>query len=244
MDPIKTMGIAVRARAVGDNDMMLTVISEDLGRISVWAKGVKSLKHKAHASAAHLCLSEFVLKPKGDIYVLSEASLSESFYGLRNSLESLSEAVYFAALAEAVSSEGVEAKDILKLLLNSLHYLEHNKKNIFDLRLMYEIKILEISGFLPDMGSCAVCGSENTACFDSLEGEMLCENCRRHGAREISPHCAKLMKMYSVLPLKDALNFKGGRDDAVEGIHVLQKFLAKHIGVIKERDYLNNIIGV
>ena len=244
MDPIKTMGITVRAKSVGENDMMLTVISETLGRISVWAKGVKSLKNKSHASAAHLCYSEFIIKPKGDIYVLSEASLSESFYGLRNSLEALSEAVYFAALAEAVSAEGIEARDVLKLLLNSLHYLEHGKKDIFDIRLMYEIKILEISGFLPDMGSCAVCGCENTACFDIAAGGMLCENCRRRGAPYISADCAKLMKTYALSPLKDALNFSGGRDAAAEGIRVLQRFLAEHIGVIKERNYLNSIIGM
>ncbi|MBO4897835.1 MAG: DNA repair protein RecO [Clostridia bacterium] len=244
MDPIKTMGIVARARSVGENDMMLTVISENLGRISVWAKGIKSLKHKAHASAAHLCYSEFIIKPKGDIYVLSEAALSESFYGLRNSLESLSEAVYFAALAEAVSAEGIEAKDVIKLLLNSLHYLEHGKKDFFDIRLMYEIKILEISGFLPDMGSCAKCGSENTAYFDGAAGEMLCENCGRQGASGVSEDCAKLMKMYSSSQLKDALNFRGARDAATEGICVLQRFLAEHIGAVKERNYLNNIIGM
>ncbi len=244
MDPIKTMGIVTRARPCGDNDLMLTVISEDMGRISVFAKGVKSLKNKSHVSASLLCYSEFILKQKGNIYVLSEASLSESFYGLRFSVEALSEAVYFAALAEAVSAEGVPAKDTLKLLLNSLHYLEHNKKDLFDLRLMFEIKILENAGFLPELGFCGVCGDENTAFFDSEAGEMLCAKCERHNALYVSAKCAKLLALYSGASLKDALNSKGGREEAAEGVRILQRFLAEHIGVIKERDYLNNIIGM
>ena len=244
MDPIKTTGIVVKARHCKDNDMMLTVISEDMGRISVFAKGIKSLKNKSHASAANLSLSEFILKPKGDIYVLSEASLCESFYGLRNSIETLSEAVYFAALSEAVSAEGMEAKDTLKLLLNSLYFLEHGKKDIFDIRLMFEIKTLKSAGFLPELHRCAVCGDRNPVCFDSAAGEMLCAKCERPMSVKVSRKCANLMAFYSYSPLNKALNFKGERKYAAEGIRLLQRFLAEHTGVIKERDYLNNIIGM
>ena len=42
MQPIKTRGIVLRAQNMGDADKMLTVLSAELGKISVSAKGIKS----------------------------------------------------------------------------------------------------------------------------------------------------------------------------------------------------------
>ena len=45
MDQIKTKAIVLRSTAFGDHDKMLTLLGETTGKISVVAKGGKSLKH-------------------------------------------------------------------------------------------------------------------------------------------------------------------------------------------------------
>ena len=170
MRPIKTMGIVTRSTTVGDYNKMLTVLSADLGRISVWVKGGKSQKHAAHPSVSPLCYSEFVLIPKGDVYTLSSATLSESFYGLRNSVEDLAYAAYFVSFAENLSPQDIEAEEMLRLLLNTLYFLEKGSKGKEDLRLMFELRALCIAGFAPVFDACRSCGNPNALYFDADGG--------------------------------------------------------------------------
>lgn len=79
--PIKVKGIVIRQVNYGDYDKMLTVLTEPLGKISVSARGVRSIKSKNRAATELLCYSEFVLTgPRGEVYNLSQAECIESFY--------------------------------------------------------------------------------------------------------------------------------------------------------------------
>ena len=63
MDLIKTKAIVLRSVPFGDYDKMLTLLGETTGKISVVAKGGKSLK--LGAACNNFCFSEFVLSAKG-----------------------------------------------------------------------------------------------------------------------------------------------------------------------------------
>ena len=115
MQPIKIRGIVVRSTDVGDYNKMLTVLSGEKGRISIWAKGVKSPKSKMAAACSLLCYSEFVVTARGDNFTLSQATVIESFYHLREDIEKLSCAVYFAELAVSVCQEECGAEDVIRL---------------------------------------------------------------------------------------------------------------------------------
>ncbi len=239
MEPVKTMGIVIRSAVTGDYNKMLTVISRDLGRISVWAKGVKSPKHPCSASASLLCYSEFILSKKKDIFTLSAATLEEGFYGIRNSLDKLSHAMYFASLAENVCQEG-ESEEILRLLLNTLHYAEKEKKKLMDLRLMYELKLLTYSGFCPNTCTCSVCGGK-ALYFEPSLGGAICENCKKPSSKIISANTLSLMNYYITSPLSTSLAFVGQIDAVKEGLIHTEGFILHHIGRINALDYLKSV---
>ncbi|MBQ7717896.1 MAG: DNA repair protein RecO [Clostridia bacterium] len=242
MEPIKTTGIVVHSTTVGDYNKMLTVLSADFGRISVWAKGAKSQKHDAHSSMALLSYSEFVLLPKGDVYTLSSATLKESFYGLRNSLEELAYAMYFASFADTVAPQGMEAGEILRLLLNSLYFLEKNLKEKEDLRLMFELFALTVEGYAPTFDACSECGNEAALWFDVQSGGVVCDSCRTQSSRKISDAARQLMNFYTSSSLKDALYFKADPDAVREGTKLCEEFIKIHIGHISALDYLKSVI--
>lgn len=244
MEPLKTTGIVVRTHESAEANMMMTVISPELGRISVYARGIKSRRHKSRSSASPLCYSEFILKPRGNIYSLTEATLIESFYGIRTSLEKLSLAMYMASLAETLSAEGMEAAGLIKLLLNSLYYLEKDLKQFEDLRYMFEIRALDNAGFMPGFDRCGECGAEDVSFFDIRSGAALCKRCAALYAMPLSRECVSLTRYYIGAPLKKALSCSAPKNIAGEGIHMLERFISEHIGHIKAKDYLNNIINM
>lgn len=240
MQPIKTRGIVLRAQNMGEADKMLTVLSAELGKISVSAKGIKSLKHASRSSGAPFCYSEFVLKPRGEIYTLVSATLSESFYGLRKNVEHLALATYFLSLTDFLAMPGDNAGDILRVLLNSLYYLEKGLKKADDLRLFLEVRELSAAGFLPDMSCCAGCGSDRACMFDISAGMLFCRGCAPANALKLSEDCARLISFYGTSPLKTALDFDG-EAAALEGTNIIEKFIRRHIGNIKALNYYLSI---
>ena len=129
MQPLKIKGIVVKNTKVGENGRMLTLLSDEFGKISVWGRGLGGSKHPCRNACMPFCYSEFIINKKGDFYSLSSASLIRSFYGLSESLEKLSLANYFCQLSESVIYDSISAQGGIRLLLNSLHYLECENKN-------------------------------------------------------------------------------------------------------------------
>ena len=242
MQPLKTKGIVVRVSQAGENGKMLTVLSDELGRISIFGRGLGSSKHPAKSASSPFSYSEFILNEKGDVYSLSQGSLIRSFYGLSSSVEKLSLANYFCALSESVLYDAAYAPEVLKLLLNSLHYLEEDKKDFFDLWLMFEVKALSAAGFMPNLYECTVCGGEGSLRMNIQSGGLVCENCTA-GSIKISSNAYMLLRNYSEGSLKSSLDFKAENTEAVkEAIDISGRFISEYIAKLKSREYLRNIV--
>lgn len=242
MQPLKITGIVIRQNNAGENGKMLTVLSNEAGRISVWGRGLASQKHPAKSASAPFSLSEFVLNKRGDIYSLSSASLIRSFYSLSQSVEKLSLANYFCALSEAILYDSTYAEDVLKLLLNSLHYLEGDKKPFYDMWLMFEVRALLLAGVLPNLGECVLCGGEADYFLNIAAGGAVCKNCSS-GSEKSNEVVFKLINAYANASLKSALEAEINDDAALlDALKTTGKFIAEHISKIKAREYLNKIV--
>ena len=105
---IKTDGIILREVAYQDSDKLLTVLTREYGKLTVRARGVRSSRSRSKAACQLLAYSEFTLLERGGRYVVTEATAKEMFPELRNDLELLSLASYFAQAADVLSPEGEE----------------------------------------------------------------------------------------------------------------------------------------
>lgn len=103
---IKTDGIVLREVAYQDSDKLLTVLTREYGKLTVRARGVRSSRSRSKAACQLLAYSEFTLIERGGRYVITEATAKEMFPELRNDLELLSLASYFAQAADVLSPGG------------------------------------------------------------------------------------------------------------------------------------------
>ena len=60
MGLIKTKGIVIGVANSADNDKVLTILTPDLGKISVFCKGAKKTKGALLNSTEYLAFSEFI----------------------------------------------------------------------------------------------------------------------------------------------------------------------------------------
>ena len=155
---IKTKGIILKELASGDEDKLLTILTEDRGVIFAYARGARRFKNRLAPSTGLLCYSSMVLFWNRDRYSLDYADSIEQFFELRQSVEKLALASYFAEVSAMLGPKENDKGQFLKLLLNCLSFLQSGRMDGMLLKAVFELRALSISGFMPDLVACAGCG--------------------------------------------------------------------------------------
>ncbi len=244
-EPIKVKGLVIRQVNYGDYDKMLTLLTGELGKISVSAKGVRSMKSKNRAASELLCFGEFVLNPpKGEVYSLSSAECIESFYHLREDFLRLALGIYMADLAGHLSPEDMEMG--LKVLLNCLYMLTDSEKDFNLVKIIYDLKILKTSGFEPRVSSCVSCEGENGPfAFSAVSGGVLCRKCASLiGLKPDNSRAIEFMDYILNAPFTGAI-FKTVVDSETleRAIRNTENFIACHVAEqMKTLDYFKKLV--
>lgn len=182
-------GIVLRETQTKETDKILTVLTAEHGKLAVIARGARRRNSRIAAASELLAYSELVVYRRGNWYMLDEGSTLSLWERVRQDIELLALASYFAELAEAVTGEDEPAEELLALLLNSLYALDALGKPPELVRAAFELKLLSLSGYEPLLDACAVCGSTAPAepVFDTAEGVVLCRHCAGPAAGGLQP---------------------------------------------------------
>ena len=177
-----TMGVVIGERAYGENDKFIDVFTKDYGIIEVTVKGGRKLNSKNSASTALFAYSKFCVSNRGERYYLNSSEIENTFYNLRLDIKKLALASYFAELLKytVLSYDSDKAYEIiLKLLLNTLYYLEKDTHNIMLLKSIFELRLLSEIGLIPNLIGCSICNvySHSKMYFDIQEGKLYCGDC-------------------------------------------------------------------
>ena len=155
------------------------------GKISVFYKGAKKTKSSGLNSSEYLAFSEFVLyKSANDNYSINSAEIIEVFYNLRIDIDKLSYATEVSKMVFDVTEENIPAGDILQLFLNTLYVISETEKNLDLIFSIFQIRLLAILGFLPQIAKCTNCGEPMTEdmekfYFSIKDDGVKCEPCSR-----------------------------------------------------------------
>lgn len=182
MTDFKINGLIIQERELGDNDKLLTVLSERYGKLFVVGKGVKSLKNRHMHCCQLLSYVTLNLRRKGRYYYITESDLIENFFDIRNDLLKLSLATFVCEVIDSTVQEGVEENEILRLALNTLAAISSEKKPLETIRASFQLKILAESGIYPDLTACSSCGKEEilSGYLDLIDGIVVCDECKNN----------------------------------------------------------------
>ena len=240
---VKLNAIVVKVSQSGENDKLLTLLSPEEGKLTVIAKGVKSLKHQSRNACAPLCYSSFVLKKLRDgFYSLVSAELNESFRTLSEDVVLLSYGTYFASLSEMCVQQGIGAEEEVRLLLNTLYVLCKRSDSAPLIKAVFELKLMELIGIIPEFSPECPCG-EKAMYFSVSEGEVRCNEHKTEDSIFINPAQLKLATYITEASLKDALFCEYDMEVSASLSALTEPFLRYHLGNLpKSLDYLHQII--
>ena len=183
-------GLVLRVTEYNDRDLLMTLLTRELGRITVKARGARRKNSTLAVSCQLLVLSEFTLFEYRGQYVINEARVLELFQELRLDIQKLALATYMAQVVELISQEDSPSPYLQPLVLNCLYGLSRLGIPEDKVKAVFELRCACFAGFMPDLSSCSCCGSEQALLFDISEGCLLCDGCRpaAGGFRTYTPY--------------------------------------------------------
>ena len=187
-------GVIIRVYDTGDHDRYLTVLTADRGRISLLAKGSRSVRGQQVAISQLYTYGNFEYYRKGGTYILKGGSVTNSFYKLSTDIDRLSLASYLCDMTYELTDEGEPAPDMMRLLLNSLYAIDRDLYTQEQIKGAFEFRAAAISGYEPDFDACSSCGCREGEQWylDVMNGAILCQSC--------------LQKKGHKVPIKDDYN--------------------------------------
>ena len=171
-------GLVLRSTDVSDNDKLLTLLTAEYGKITVSAKGARSLKSRYMPVSQQFAYGEYTFSSKNGYKWLTDASLTESFFSLRSDLVRLALACYVVSVTEQLALDDQPDNDLLRLTLNTLYMLCEGKRSINPIKSVFELAAVSCGGFTPEVDFCGNCSVENGLSYlDTVGGVCLCSNC-------------------------------------------------------------------
>ncbi len=179
MVKITAPGLVIREQNIGEADKLITVLTAKYGLVRAFSRGAKKTKSKKLAATALLSYSDFTFSKSRDAFSVEEALIKEVFFELRSDVQKMALAQYFCELAYEFCEEDFESEEILRLFLNSLWLLKEGKKSPAFIKAVTELRLMSLSGYMPDLVACDKCGEYETEYmyFDFESGKLYCKNC-------------------------------------------------------------------
>lgn len=186
MPHVSTDALVLKSQPVGDRDRLLVLLTGELGVVRAFARGARSAKSKLSGATAQLVYGHYVLYRGKDAYSVDEAGAEQVHIELSRDLSRLALAQYLCELSMSLAPEESEAHDWLRLMRCALFLLERGGKDLRLVKCASELRLLTMSGYMPDILMCPECGAYEAAEMDffPLDGTLLCSECRERMSRE------------------------------------------------------------
>lgn len=176
---LNTDGLIIREQQTGEDDRLVTLLTREYGVIRAFVRGAKRIKSRSQSSTQLFAYGNYSIYRGKDAYSIDEAQPIEIFFDLRNDIVALSLAQYFCELAGELAPVEDDAEEYLRLILNALHMLMKNKKPHNQLKAIVELRLLTLSGYMPDLVACGDCEKfdDEGMFFSPVEGQIFCGEC-------------------------------------------------------------------
>ncbi len=177
---LNTQGIVLRSARYKENDLILTIFTRKLGKISAIAKGAKRNKSSLLSSSQLFSYSNYTLKKQGNMYRISQSETIKSFYNIAYDIDAFSYATYITSLVETSIYENQTNNRLFVLLAQTLYLYAQKDTDKEYITRAFELKFLDYIGFKPIVNKCVNCNTINleNSVFNVDEGGILCEKCK------------------------------------------------------------------
>src|SRR4051794_15214506 len=206
MSAEKTRAIILRVIEFSETSCVVTLFTEDFGKVGALAKGARRPKSPFEGAIDLLALARIVLirKSSDSLDLLTEAKLQRRFRSAERSLARLYAGYYVAELLSELTEPGDPHRQLFQAADAALLALDSNDP-VAETVLRFEMATLLEAGHLPSLDQCVACSRQVTndkrVAFGMTAGGVFCDDCRpgRRGVVSVNRSVIEAMRRTSEL---------------------------------------------
>ncbi len=192
--------IVLRHSDWGEADRLLWLFTREIGKVRVVAKGVRKPRSRKAGHLEPFTRVELMLAQGRDLPIVTQAEARDAYLTLRGDLVRVGYAAYVIELLDRFTYEEGENMALYRLLSETLSRINNETEPAFAVR-YYEVRLLDLVGFRPQLVDCVGCGKEIVAedqFFSFEKGGVICPGCgiREAGVRPVSMPALRILRHF------------------------------------------------
>ncbi|MCD7826177.1 MAG: DNA repair protein RecO [Clostridiaceae bacterium] len=226
-------GIILTASPIREYDRRVEILTRERGRIAAFAQGARRAASPLSACTIPFTFGEFVLYPGRNSYSLKAAAIQKYFGDIAADYDMACYASYFAEMAQYFTRENIEASAELLLLYVTLLSMQKGVLALPLIRVIYEMRMLQIQGQGIELFECLHCHQANTSDVYFSMGGLVCKECaaKEKELRErypfvLSPDALHALQYILSAPIEKLYSFTVTEEILEE----LRRFMHSYLG--------------
>lgn len=228
-----------------ETSLIANFYTKEFGKLRGLLKGIRKEPKKFASTLEAFSCNEIIFyqNRNNDLHLVSQCDLINSFNSIRNNLTKFAMANYAVELIDSIVAPEDKNEDLFLLLVKFLEEISNNSREIDKLLHIFQIKVLDLSGFKPNIESCISCKkhiSDGTK-FSYREGGLLCSDCctKDRSAKSILKGTIASLTYIGENDWENLKRFKLNADIQKEIKDILENFISFHLETkLKSSDFL------
>jgi len=240
MEQSRSHAVVMRKVAYGESDLIVTLLTRDLGKLSALARGARRSSRRFGAALELFTVSSVQLRAhRSELWTLSSAETVTSYSHLARDVGGLAHASYGTELVRELCAPEQPDPAVFDLLIELYSALSKRGARADVLR-AFELALLTGIGLAPSLDACAACGRSGSsgaldrgALLDPARGGVVCSACapssRAAGVRPLSPGARAILLAAQRADDLSLVELEQG-DDAAEARDAMLSLVGHHVG--------------
>jgi DNA repair protein RecO (recombination protein O) len=239
MPIVSAKGIVLGSSNLGETDKIVTLYTEQYGKIKGVAKGARKIKSRFGGTLLPLNILDLIYfeKENRSLVSINSCEIAHSFHSIREDFERLKRGLYLIELVDVVLKERQKNRQVFDLLISIIKQIESVDLNrIESLLRIFELRVLSHVGYRPLLDKCIKCGvsvkEKDRYRFSPLHGGIVCHQCflDSRESMDISPGALNFMNKVFVWNLQRLERLRLSSELNSELISILHAYIEIHMG--------------
>nr|WP_081896918.1 DNA repair protein RecO [Clostridium sp. KNHs214] len=242
MSTYKTKAVILKTQDYKENDKIIWLFTEKIGKITAIAKGAKKNKSKFLSSTLPFCFGEFVIYRGKSMYLINEVQIIHSFGEFLEDLEMLTYASYLNELIDIALLEEESNRELFRQVVTAYYLMKSKVGDVETLVRTFEIKLLNLTGYGLNLENCCVCGKKiNSSNYINFAyGGGVCNECNKQNGMALTNTAYNVLKILSNFPLEKVHRISVKEETKKQLYKVLSGFIMENFQKTpKSLDMLN-----
>lgn len=180
MKEYQTEAILLAARDWSGADRVVTLFSNEYGKITALAYGARNAKSRMAGILQPFSHVDLAIQPGKSIDTVKQCELKQSFRHIREDLTAMAYASFLAEIVAELWPEREPDPQVFSLLLGAFRLITSRNPRIVAQAAAWQL--LALAGFTPQLERCVICQAECAppAGFNAEAGGLVCTDCATH----------------------------------------------------------------